>query len=102
MASLLAEGGLLAGFFFFATTPKGPPFGIERTELDALLAPHFELIEDEPVADSIAVFAGQRALVDLASPGGAGLIPASSPLCTQAAIALARTPIPGSEDRLRL
>ncbi len=60
MASLLAEGGLLAGFFFFATTPKGPPFGIERTELDALLAPHFELIEDEPVADSIAVFAGHE------------------------------------------
>jgi hypothetical protein len=60
MAALLSEGALLAGFFFFATTPKGPPFGIERDELDALLSPYFELIEDEPVADSIPVFAGKE------------------------------------------
>lgn len=60
MAALLAPGGFLAGFFFFGATPKGPPFGIERHELDALLAPHFELIEDEPVADSIPVFAGRE------------------------------------------
>lgn len=57
MAALLPSQGLLAGFFFLGATPKGPPFGIEREELDALLTPHFELIEDEPVTDSIAVFA---------------------------------------------
>ncbi|OLL33359.1 thiopurine S-methyltransferase [Burkholderia sp. SRS-W-2-2016] len=60
MAELLPSGGLLAGFFFLGATPKGPPFGTERSELDALFAPYFELIEDEPVADSIAVFAGRE------------------------------------------
>jgi hypothetical protein len=60
MAALLPQQGLLAGFFFLGATPKGPPFGIERDELDALLTPHFELIEDEPVTDSIAVFAGRE------------------------------------------
>ncbi|MCC8404180.1 TPMT family class I SAM-dependent methyltransferase [Paraburkholderia sp. MMS20-SJTN17] len=60
MAELLPAGALLAGFFFMGATPKGPPFGIERGELDALLTPHFELIEDEAVDDSIAVFAGRE------------------------------------------
>jgi hypothetical protein len=60
MAELLPAGGLLAGFFFIGATPKGPPFGIDRDELDALLTPQFELLEDEPVSDSIAVFAGKE------------------------------------------
>jgi hypothetical protein len=60
MADLLPAGALLAGFFFIGTTPKGPPFGIERGELEALLTPFFELLEDEPVTDSIAVFAGRE------------------------------------------
>ena len=60
MADLLPGGALLAGFFFFGATPKGPPFGIERAGLDALLKPYFELIEDEAVHDSIAVFAGRE------------------------------------------
>lgn len=60
MAELLAPGGLLAGFFFFGDAPKGPPFGITRDELGAWLSPAFELVEDEPVADSIPVFAGRE------------------------------------------
>lgn len=60
MGDLLPAGALLAGFFFIGATPKGPPFGIERAELDVLLTPYFELIEDEPVHDSIAVFAGRE------------------------------------------
>ena len=60
MAQLLPAGALLAGFYFIGMTPKGPPFGIERAELDALLTPYFELIEDEAVSDSIAVFAGRE------------------------------------------
>lgn len=60
MAALLQPGGLLAGFFFFDDSPKGPPFGILRDELDALLGASFELVEDEPVADSIPVFAGRE------------------------------------------
>jgi SAM-dependent methyltransferase len=55
-AQLLAPGGLLAGYFFFDDVPKGPPFGIARAQLDALLAPHFDCIADDPVADSIPVF----------------------------------------------
>ncbi|MCR4468954.1 TPMT family class I SAM-dependent methyltransferase [Burkholderia sp. SCN-KJ] len=58
MAELLRAGALLAGYFFVTKKPKGPPFGVERAELDALLARHFELIEDLPVTDSLAVFDG--------------------------------------------
>jgi SAM-dependent methyltransferase len=59
-AQLLAPGGLLAGYFFFDELPKGPPFGIARAQLDALLAPHFDCIADDAVADSIPVFAGKE------------------------------------------
>jgi SAM-dependent methyltransferase len=59
-AELLAPGTRLAGFFFFDDAVKGPPFGIERPALDALLTPHFECIEDAPVSDSIPVFAGKE------------------------------------------
>jgi hypothetical protein len=57
---LLAPGTRLAGFFFFDDAPKGPPFGIERAALDALLLPNFACIEDAEVSDSIAVFAGKE------------------------------------------
>ncbi|WP_426191896.1 methyltransferase domain-containing protein [Massilia sp. DWR3-1-1] len=59
-AALLPAGALLAGFFFFDSTPKGPPFGITPARLDALLSPHFERLEDAAVSDSIAVFAGKE------------------------------------------
>jgi SAM-dependent methyltransferase len=59
-AELLPPGGLLAGFFYFGEAPKGPPFGIRTAELEGLLQPHFERIEDAPVTDSIAVFAGKE------------------------------------------
>jgi len=57
---LLGQGGLLAGYFYFDDAPKGPPFGITRGELDALLRPAFECITDEAVEDSIPVFAGKE------------------------------------------
>lgn len=59
-AALLAQGGLLTGFFYFDDAPTGPPFGIAPDELDALLAPYFERIEDQPVTDSVAVFKGKE------------------------------------------
>jgi hypothetical protein len=59
-ADLLPAGGRLAGFFFFDDAAKGPPFGIERAELDALLSPHFDCVEDAAVEDSIPVFAGKE------------------------------------------
>lgn len=59
-AELLAPGGLLAGFFYFDETPTGPPFGIGHPELAHLLEAYFELIVDEPVSDSVPVFAGKE------------------------------------------
>jgi SAM-dependent methyltransferase len=59
-AQLLAPGGELAGFFFFGSAPKGPPFGIARAALEELLAPWFDLVEEGEVVDSLPVFAGQE------------------------------------------
>ena len=63
-AELLPVGGDLAGFFFFdegqKNSPKGPPFGIARSELEQLLQPYFDLMEDQSVSDSIAVFIGKE------------------------------------------
>lgn len=59
-AALLPSGASLAGFFFFDGAPKGPPFGITPQELDALLTPHFERIDDQPVSDSVPVFQGKE------------------------------------------
>ena len=59
-AQLLRPGGLLFGVFFFDSNPKGPPFGIDAAELDALLSPDLELIENEAVSDSIPAFAGKE------------------------------------------
>jgi SAM-dependent methyltransferase len=60
MAVLIPPGALLAGFYFIGATPKGPPFGIERDALDALLTPNFELIDEHEVSGSIPVFAGRE------------------------------------------
>ncbi len=60
VAELLPPGGRLAGYFFLCDQAKGPPFGILPEQLDALLAEHFELIEDAAVDDSIPVFAGRE------------------------------------------
>ena len=59
-AELLGQGGLLAGYFYFDDAAKGPPFGIARAELDALLTAAFECVADEAVEDSIPVFAGKE------------------------------------------
>lgn len=60
VAELLPLGGLLAGYFFVCDQLKGPPFGILPEQLDALLLPNFECLTDQPVADSIPVFAGRE------------------------------------------
>jgi len=59
-AQLLTPGAMLAGYFFFDDNAKGPPFGIAREQLLDLLAPYFDCVADEAVADSIAVFAGRE------------------------------------------
>lgn len=60
MAELLPGGGVLAGHFFIAGQLKGPPFGILQAELDALLGAAFVLRDDQPVTDSLPVFAGRE------------------------------------------
>jgi cyclopropane fatty-acyl-phospholipid synthase-like methyltransferase len=57
-AELTRPSGTLAGFFFYGTNPKGPPFGTTPEELHGLLDPHFELIEDRLATESLPVFAG--------------------------------------------
>jgi len=59
-ARLLPSGALLAGYFFFDDGPKGPPFGITRPALQALLQTDFVCVADDAVVDSIAVFAGKE------------------------------------------
>ncbi|VVE28566.1 thiopurine S-methyltransferase [Pandoraea anhela] len=58
MAQLLPSGARLAGFFFLRETPKGPPFGIGRDGLDALLSADFVCEDAWPIDDSVPVFAG--------------------------------------------
>ncbi len=61
VAALLEPGGELAGFFYFDEGDRGPPFALHgQSELDALLAPAFERIEDAVVGDSIPVFEGKE------------------------------------------
>ncbi len=60
VAELLPPGGLLAGFFFVCDWPKGPPFGILPEQLDELLTPNLERVEDAAVDDSISVFSGRE------------------------------------------
>jgi SAM-dependent methyltransferase len=61
MAELVEPNGLLAGFFYFDAGDRGPPFPLHsQAELDRLLEPAFARVEDAPVEDSIAVFAGKE------------------------------------------
>ena len=60
-ARLLVAGGRMAGFFF--TDPDavdGPPFGINNSDLEALLAPWFLKIEDRVSEGSLPVFVGRE------------------------------------------
>lgn len=66
LPELLVERGELAGLFFVAdqlpAVRRGPPFETTRAELDSLLAPGFECLEDEavPATQSLPVFAGRE------------------------------------------
>jgi SAM-dependent methyltransferase len=61
MAGLVAPQGVLAGFFYFDAGESGPPFALHaQQELDRLLAPAFERVEDAAVDDSIDVFKGKE------------------------------------------
>ena len=57
---LLRPGGVLIGFFYFDMNESGPPFGLERRELNELLQDRFVLEVDEQPCNSIPVFAGKE------------------------------------------
>jgi SAM-dependent methyltransferase len=61
MGELVEPHGVLAGFFYFDAGESGPPFALHaQAELDRLLAPAFERVEDAAVGDSIDVFKGKE------------------------------------------
>jgi SAM-dependent methyltransferase len=60
VAELIPQNGRLIGFFFADDNPKGPPFGLQRGELEKLLSPAFKLLEEKTPPDSIPVFAGKE------------------------------------------
>jgi SAM-dependent methyltransferase len=60
IGELSAPGGRIAGFFFSGAEARGPPFGLRPGELERLLAPAFDLVEDRAVSDSIPAFAGRE------------------------------------------
>jgi len=60
MAELLKPGGLLCGFFFFGPEEEPPPYPISLVELGRLLGTAFEKKTDEPVEDSLPLYAGKE------------------------------------------
>jgi SAM-dependent methyltransferase len=61
VAQLLRPGGALAGFFYLDDNPRGPPFGISRDGLAALLSSlHLEEERTIPENQSIPVFRGKE------------------------------------------
>ena len=61
VATIVAPGGILAGFFYFGEGDRGPPFPLHgQEELDALLRSAFSLRQDRGVDDSIDVFRGKE------------------------------------------
>ncbi|HET7538145.1 MAG TPA: methyltransferase domain-containing protein [Candidatus Didemnitutus sp.] len=62
VARLLKHGGQFVGYFYYEKTnpADGPPFGLAWGEGDRLFSLHFLLTRDDPVADSLPVFAGHE------------------------------------------
>ena len=60
IAKLIASSGLLCGFFFLGPEDEPPPYPISQDQLDQLLGSWFEKIEDDPVEDSLPLYAGKE------------------------------------------
>ncbi|WP_215796505.1 SAM-dependent methyltransferase [Paludibacterium paludis] len=60
MARLVSPQGCLAGYFFLAETPKGPPFGTSLGELQALLGEWFTLETSRSVHSVSPIFQGRE------------------------------------------
>ncbi len=59
---LLKPGGCLIGYFYYQppVLADGPPFGFAWSTADELFGRHFILTKDEPVDDSLPMFAGRE------------------------------------------
>jgi SAM-dependent methyltransferase len=62
MAQLIKYRGLLIGYYYYnkPSLTEGPPFGFAWSTADDLFAQYFILVKDEPVSDSLPVFAGRE------------------------------------------
>lgn len=62
MAQLLKYRGLMVGYYYYnnPVAAKGPPYGFAWGTADDLFAQYFILVKDEPVADSLPLFAGRE------------------------------------------
>lgn len=62
MAQLLKHGGQFVGYFYYQKTnpADGPPHGLAWGEGDELFSRHFLLMKDDPVSDSLPIFAGRE------------------------------------------
>ncbi|MDE2291841.1 MAG: methyltransferase domain-containing protein [Elusimicrobia bacterium] len=60
MRRLVRPGGVLCGFFFFGPEDEPPPHPLAPGELEQLLGPGFERIENAPVEDSLPLYEGKE------------------------------------------
>lgn len=60
MAELLVNGGKLIGFFFYGQEDEPPPYPLTEADAQALFGGRFTRIVDEPVIDSLQLFAGRE------------------------------------------
>lgn len=59
-ARMLRSGGCHVGFFYFGDKEDGPPFGLAPRDDARLFAEEFSLLVDQPVQDSLPLFAGKE------------------------------------------
>lgn len=60
MAELLADGGKLAGLFFYGHEDEPPPYPLTENQAQELFSRQFIRVVDEPVNDSLPLFAGRE------------------------------------------
>ncbi len=60
VAKALKDGGKLIGFFYYGVENDPPPFPLSDEMAQSLFGTEFVRVEDEPVVDSLALFAGHE------------------------------------------
>lgn len=58
MAELVPVGGRLVGLFLYGEEPEPPPYPLNAATAGDLLGKYFRRVRDEPVAESVPVYAG--------------------------------------------